>query len=118
LAASDRWRGLADLCSTTVRDTLGLTATYTPIATGIPSSIKAPYDGAYEELVLLDGVPDSQTGPVWDVMLEDLPAYPAQGDVVELTQIGDGASTRYVVRDIRPGGQGTAKLFMTQETAP
>jgi hypothetical protein len=118
LAASDRWRGLADLCSTTVRDTLGLTATYTPTATGVPVSIKAPYDGAFEELVLLDGVPDSQTKPVFDIMLDDLLAYPELGDVIELTQIGDGASTRYVVRDVQPGGQGTAKLMLSQETAP
>ncbi len=116
---ADRWRTYANLCSETVRGALGLTATYTPISTGVAVPlIKAPFDGAYEELVLLDGVPDSTTRPVWDAILADLPAYPELGDVVELTPVGDAAATRFIVQDIQPGGQGTAKLFLTVETAP
>ena len=119
MVTADRWRGLADLCTTRVRDALGLTATYTPAATGIPQPlVKAPYDGAYAELVLQNGVPDSVTRQVWDVRLLDLPAYPALGDKVELTPVGQTTSIVLVVQDIQPGGQGTVKLFMALETAP
>ena len=118
MAVSDRWRTYAGLCSTRVRDALGLTAAYTDTSTGTTYPLeKAPFDEAHEEIIITDGVPDSVRQPVWDVILSDLPVYPALGDVVELTPVG-GVSTRYVVQDIQPGGQGTAKLFMTLETAP
>jgi hypothetical protein len=118
VVVADRWRGLADLCTKTVRGAIGLTATYTPAATGIPQSIKAPFSEAYFELILEDAqASDTMRETNFDVRLEDLSAAPALGDTIEISRIGEAAAVTLVVQDIRRGGQGTAKLVLSAETA-
>jgi len=118
MAAVDPWRGLADQATRTVRDVLGISATYTPVATGIPMDIRAPFDDAYVELILEGGIPDTVERTVLDVRMEDLPGFPEPGDRIELTRMGETAPIAFIVEDVERGGQGTVDLILTLETAP
>jgi len=118
MAAVDPWRGLADQATRTVRDTIGLQCVYTPVATGIPATIRAPFDDAFQELILEGGIPDTVERTVLDVRLEDLPAFPEPGDTVEIVRMGESGAIVFLVEDVQRGGQGTVDLILTQETAP
>jgi len=106
------WNAYADMCTRGVRDHIGIEATYTPTATGVPVPLRAPFDDPYFSMVLQGGQPMSVEAPAIDVRLADLPLPPEQGDVVVLSRPGVGQAT-FRVEDARPGGQGTSKLFLS-----
>lgn len=107
--------GIADLVTVEIRDIFGATGTYTRHATSETFPLTAPFDDPYFEMVLLDGVPVSNAAPAYDVRLADLQgAAPAQGDTITVRSPSTWAEATFRVEDIRRGGQGTAKLMLSQ----
>jgi hypothetical protein len=64
------------------------------------------FDEAYSELVVIDGVPVTQTMPVLGIRLGDFLEEPKQDDKL----IARGRV--YKVREMRPDGHGGAKLML------
>jgi hypothetical protein len=101
------WAALADRVNVAARDVFAEAVTYTP-AGGSAVALNTPFDAAWEEVVIQDGVPVSAVAPMLSVRLADLPAAPRQGD----TFTARGAS--YRVKVVKPDGHGWAKLTAQQ----
>lgn len=101
------WADLADVVNVAARDVFGEAVTYTPSG-GAALALATPFDAAYEEVVVEDGVPVATTNPVLSVRLADLPTAPRKGDT--FTVRGKG----YKVKVVKPDGHGWARLTASE----
>lgn len=82
---------------------------YIPLAAQ-PFTITGVFDEAYREIIELDGLPVSAEKPVLGVRLAEFPDQyqPEQNDHVVIKH----TNQRYVVKEVRPDGHGSAKLIL------
>jgi hypothetical protein len=99
------WTAVRDLPIVAARDHFGQATVYTPALTGVPASIEAPFDAAYEEVIVEDGVPITAQRPMLDLRLADLAARPLAGDTYTV------AGQTYEVTDVQYDGHGSAKCY-------
>lgn len=100
------WPALADRALRTAIATFGQTVVYHGDGAN-PVTLTGIFDAAHESVELdVAGVPVSTRQPELGLRLADLPVAPQQGDHLEI----DG--TAYVVVDVRPDGQGGARLAL------
>lgn len=106
------WDDMADVVNVAVRNTFGQAVTYTPQSTGVPESIVAPFDNAYDDVQIEGGTTQVATRPVLELRLADLSVAPAADDAVTV----DGVD--YEVTEVRLGGNGDAKAFLVEVASP
>lgn len=100
------WR-LADLALTATRVAFGETLTWTPASTGVPESITAPFDDAWEDAELFDPG-EIVTVPMVGLRKGDLSVAPAQGDTV----VARGVT--YEVTELRDDGHGGTMAILVE----
>lgn len=103
------WNTLTNAHLRTVQEHFGETVWYKPLAhPGF--SLEAHFDEAYQSVDVQGEVEVVSTSPVLDVMLEDLPVPPAQGDRVT---VGTGRTAKqFEVTKQEIDGMGGALLML------
>jgi hypothetical protein len=83
---------------------------YMPAAPGAAAFdlVDAVFDREFQEIVMIDEVPNATMRPVLGVRLALFAAPPVQNDKVFIPSVG----VTYIVREVRPDGHGWAKLML------
>lgn len=97
------WPELAALADAAVLGTYAETVTHTP-AGGAPLSRRGVFDAEASQLGTVGGVEVESQGPELFIRLSEWTPEPARDDAVTVR------GTAYVVRTVRPDGQGGARV--------
>ena len=104
---SARWEAARSRAQRRAITYFGEDVVYTPVADPLlAKTVRAVFDNGYEAVEPETGVVITSNQPRFSVILPDLPAKPAQNDVITRA---DG--TIYKVSDPQPDGQGLADIY-------
>jgi hypothetical protein len=103
------WLEMADALQDVTRETFGEVVVYTPVSTGVPETIEAPFDDKWQLVDIVGSQPVITTVPMLGVKLSDLSLPPRKDDTFTVR------GTAYRVRKVELDGQGAARLFAVEQ---